>query len=212
MSTAIKVATNPSTEPVSLAETIKYARGNVGLEDDVFDDLIKCATEQVELITQHRLITHTTEQWFNCFPDSRRFDLMYPPLVTINSLKYYDEDGTQQTWAASNYWTQNNSNHQSWLEVKPTSTIPNLENGRPQAIVINYDNGYGTAATDVPETYRQVIKMFVNDLYYARRMNMEQVQLTENKTAMQLLGSLAVQDVDVITIANITTVSGGAVI
>jgi uncharacterized phiE125 gp8 family phage protein len=223
MSTALKIVTNPSTEPVSRAEAIAYCRGNNGIEDALFDRLISVATEQVELITEHRLITHTSEQYFDCFPEygsngagyggatdgNRRFYLRYPPVSVVNSLKYYDEDGNLQTWAATNYWTVNNSKHECFIQLKPSASIPTLENGRPQSVIINYDNGYGTTSASVPETFRQAIMMFVNDLYYARRNNLEDVSLTENATAMQILGSLAINTPDVISMAQFTNVSGG---
>lgn len=220
MSTALKIITDPSTEPVTLAEAIAYCRGNTGIEDSLFNSLISVAVEQVELITEHRLITHTTEQYFDCWPnselftavsDSRRLYLRFPPLVTINSVKYYDEDGSLQTLASSNYWTMNNSKHQAFVQFKPSASLPSLENGRPQSIIVNYDNGYGATAATVPETFKQAIKMFINDLYYARRMNMENVDLTENATAMQILGSLAVNTPEVISIAQFTQPSGGYV-
>jgi hypothetical protein len=53
--TALKVITAPTTYPVTTAEAIKYARGNVGIEDDVFGALISVATEQVESITEHTM-------------------------------------------------------------------------------------------------------------------------------------------------------------
>lgn len=210
-STANKITVEPSIEPVTLAEAVKYCRGNIGIEDDIFNALIAVATEQVESITEHRMIIHTSEQYFDGWPRNNEFCLRFPPLDTVNSLKYYDEDGTLQTWAASNYWVINNSKHEGFLRIKPGSTIPTLENGRPQAIVVNYDNGYGATAASTPETFKTVIKMFVNDLYYARRMHLEDVSLSENPTAMQLLGNMAVNTPDVITIANITQLSGGYV-
>lgn len=210
MSTAMKIITDPSLEPVTLAEAVDYARGNIGIEDDIFNALITCATEQVESITEHRFITHTTEQYYDHWQTT--FNLRFPPLVTVNSVKYYDEDGSLQTFAAAtNYWTVNNSKHQGSVELMPGATIPTLENGRPQSIVINYDNGYGATAASTPETFKTVIKMFVADMYYARRMNLEDVNLTENKTAMQLLGSYAVSTVDAVSLAQFTGLSGGFV-
>jgi uncharacterized phiE125 gp8 family phage protein len=220
MSTALNVTSDPSTMPVSRAEAITYARGNTGIEDALFDRLIAVATEQVELITEHRLITHTTEQFYDCWPrssytstimDYNRLYLRYPPISAVNSIKYYDEDGNLQTLAASNYWVVNNSKHEGFVQFKPGSDLPTLENGRPQSVVINYDNGYGAAASSVPETFREAILLFVNDLYYARRNNLEEVKLTENATAMQVLGSLAVHTPDAVSMSQFVNVSGGYV-
>ena len=220
MSTALNIVTPASIDPVTKAEAITYCRGNTGIEDSLFDRLISVATEQVQKITEHQLINQTSEQFYDDWPcydvystthDARRFYLRYPPVSAVNSVKYYDEDGNLQTWASSNYWVINNSDHEAFVEIKPSSTIPTLENGRPQSIVINYTNGYGAATTDVPETFRQAIMMFVNDLYYARRNHLEDVRLEENKTAMQILGSMAKNTPDVIQISQFTNPSGGYV-
>ncbi len=132
-------------------------------------------------------------------------------MITVNSVRYYDEEGNLQTYDASNYWVVNNSEHDGFIQLKPGATFPILEPDRPQSIIINYDNGYGTTQADVPETFKTCIKMFVNDLYYARRNNLENVSLTDNPTAMQILGSYAVNEPEVLSIAGITQLSGGYV-
>ena len=211
MPIATAVITEASIEPVTLAEAILWSKGNIGFEDSLFDALISTATNQVESIIQHRLITHTSEMYYDSWPRDRCFSLWFPPTVTVNSLKYYDVDGTLQTWASSNYWVINNSKHNGYIKIKPSASVPTLENGRPQAIVINYDNGYGAAASSVPEDFKTAIKMFVTDLYDARKMHLADVKLTENPTAMQVLGCFAIAEVESVSLAQFTNVSGGYV-
>lgn len=212
-STATKIITRPTDPayPVSREDVIKYARGNLLIEDDIFDSLIAVATEQVSLITNHQFLTHTTEQYYSCWPRSWEFSVRFTPLITVNSVRYYDNEGNLQTYDASNYWVVNNSEHDGFIQLKPGATFPVLEQDRPQSIIINYDNGYGTSPDDVRDTFKTCIKMFVNDLYYARRNNLENVSLTDNPIAMQILGSYAVNEPEVISISGITQVSGGYV-
>lgn len=214
MSTAIKIITPPSDPdyPVSLSEAILHGKLNPGIEDDLINAFIRTATEQVESITEHRLLIYESEQYFDFFPRNRRIDLLFPPLVTVNSIKFFDEDGVVQVFAADNYWVINNSKHQGYIMIKPGVGVPALEHGRPQSIIVNFDNGYGTASADVPQTFKDAIKMFVNDLYYARRNNLENVSLTDNPTAMQVLGNLVTGTVDFVSISQFTQLSGGQVL
>lgn len=212
VSKAIKVTTEPVLKPVELAETIKYARGNTGIEDDVFDNLIAVSTSQVQTITEQQLITATTEEYFQDFPwGDRRFFLMMPPVQSITSIKYFDTDGVQQTWASSNYTLINNSNIQGYVQLTQDAVIPSLQVDRDQAITIEYLNGYGLNPSDVPEDFRTAIKLFVNDLYYARQYKMQEVSFSDNIVAMQVLQSRIRHTPDVISIAQLTQISGAYV-
>ena len=66
MSTAMKIITDPSLEPVTLAEAVAYARGNIGIEDDLFDDLIACAEWLIEsrYTCTEKLSIEGGEQWW----------------------------------------------------------------------------------------------------------------------------------------------------
>jgi len=90
-----------------------------------------------------------------------------PPLLLVNSIKYLDGTGAQQTWATASYRVEaptgpmaqhgriSLASGQSWPTVRAVTG----------AIEIDFDAGYGAAATDVPEPLVDGIIARAQELY-----------------------------------------------
>lgn len=103
------VVTPPAAEPLSLAEFKLAARVTNSAEDTLITDvIIPAARRKYELDTRRQLVQATYDYFFTDFPPIRsgegsQVELPRPPLDSITSVKYYDEDGVQQTLDASKY-------------------------------------------------------------------------------------------------------------
>jgi uncharacterized phiE125 gp8 family phage protein len=124
--------------------------------------LIKAARIQAENYTLHALVTQTLELVLDAFPTGG-IELPMPPLQSVTSIKYIDDDGVEQTLGASLYSVD-------------TDTIPGLitpaydeewptdVRDQVNAVRVRYVAGFG-AASDVPEDIRTWIKIRVGTLY-----------------------------------------------
>jgi uncharacterized phiE125 gp8 family phage protein len=133
-------------------------------EDDVLiDTLISVCTEQCEHQTNRKFVTATYDQTFDTWADEML--LPYPPLSSVTSVTYYDEDGVEQTLSSSIYDVVTNQEpgrirlayDQSW----PTHRSQN------EAITIRFVAGYGDA-DDVPSTLKQAMLLLGGHLYENR--------------------------------------------
>jgi uncharacterized phiE125 gp8 family phage protein len=137
----LKIKTGPSKEPISVDE----AKQVIGLSDDQqqFDGLllrlIKAAVMKFENETNMRIMEQTWYQYEKDWPIKHdHIEIHYPPLSSVTSIKYTDSNGSQQTWASSNYIVEANLEpgrvQLGYLKNYPTGTLqPSSE-----AIVIEF--------------------------------------------------------------------------
>lgn len=99
---SIKVISQPSFEPVTLAEAKLWLR----IEDDANEEdamiwlLIKAMREYAEHLTGRALVTQTLEFRTDAFP-AGAIELPRPPLQSVASIVYVDGDGTEQALETS---------------------------------------------------------------------------------------------------------------
>ena len=93
--------------------------------------------------------------------------LPFPPLRTIEHIKYYDTDNAQQTWADSNYSVMTFENQKGFVEIKKGVDTPSVYS-RADAIEIKFKCGYGSSSSDVPDAIKQAILLIVGKMYELR--------------------------------------------
>lgn len=138
------------------------------VEDTYIEDLIKSARRIIELHTGRFFITQTWELALDEFPGSDRIALPGAPLQsTPISIKYYDTDGTEATFSSSYYYVD--------TYAEPGAVVLNYGDSWPttvlrpaNGVVIQYTPGYGDEESDVPEMYKQAIKILAAELYEHR--------------------------------------------
>lgn len=148
---------DPAIEPVSLGEIKDLLRIDASADDSTLTILGKAARIYVEHQQKRQHITATYTLGLDGFP-AGDIVMPVPPLISVDSISYKDVAGDTQTWAASNYQVEITGLRGS-ISVEPTVSYPSTEAGRKNAIVITFDAGYGTAASNVPETTRLAIMM-----------------------------------------------------
>lgn len=183
-----KLITAPTSEPITTSEAKIYLKVDDSTEDALIAVLIKAARMSAELYMDRALITQTWEASFDEFPDHDEdwtFELHSCPVSKINSVKYYDDDNTLQTLASTVYQSDFVSEPcrislaygQSW----PSTCY------RQNAVVINYECGYGAAAS-VPDIIKAGIYLHLGHLYENRQ------DVTKEKMSELPMGSKSLYD------------------
>jgi len=192
--------------PVSRSDALLFLKQNSGTPDDALvDTLIAMATSQVEVITEYQLNTTSYRQYFNGWPtqtiigsvkSNKVIELLKPPLISVESVKYLDEDNVEQTIASSNYTVANNQFTSSCIVFNHDFVLPRVEQNLVDTVYIDFTcgwEGWNSGVPGVKEEFIMAIKLMVNEIYEHRLFNLEGEMtgtLQENSFAMQILNSL----------------------
>lgn len=165
---ALRLVTAPAIEPVTLTEAKTHLRVDSSDEDAYISALITAAREIVERIHLWRaLITQTWEYVLDDWPDEDVIKIPYPPLQSIVSITYTDEDGNDHTLSTDVYAVDTYS-EPGRVVLKPGQTWPTADLWPAGAIRIQFVAGYGDNASDIPQPIRQAILLLVGHLYENR--------------------------------------------
>lgn len=158
-----------TTPPAEQPLTLTQAKGHIRVElaetadDELIRSQVRAATLAAETFTMRQFVTATYELFLDGFPTV--IDIPRPPLQTVNSIKYIDTDGNEQTVSSSVYTVDTASMvgrivlayEQSWPDTR----------AQIQAVTVNYDAGYGMR-TAVPADILAAIKLTLGHLYENR--------------------------------------------
>lgn len=143
---ALTLQTGPTSEPLTDVDVIEHLRLEDDLEANQVDRVIAAARAQVEHLTGRALMPQTWELALRRFPP-HRFRLPKPPLVSVTSITYVDDDGNSQVLASSEYQV-NIRIEPGEIERAFRGSWPDTRDV-PNAVIVQYVVGYGgVAATD----------------------------------------------------------------
>ncbi len=170
----LKLVTHPAVEPVTLDEAKAHLRLDSNADDAYVSALIAAARERAELFLRRALITQTFEYTLDGFPASPSFifstsviDLPRPPLQAVESIKYIDTAGAEQTLAPESYVIDASSNEIGRIALAWTQYWP-ITRCSINSVVIRFLAGYGDAPEEVPQVIRQGILIEISNLYENR--------------------------------------------
>jgi hypothetical protein len=182
----IVLTSAPAGEPITLAEAKAWLRVDGTEEDVLISALIEAARTHVENFTRRALVTQSIEVSFDAFPTcgrfaraladyecrggveidaSREIQLPRPPLVSVESLKYYDTDGTLQTFAAAGYHVDTRA-QPGRIVLNEDYDWPDTQ-VRPNAVIVAYTAGYGTPS-QIPQALRVAIRFLLSHWFENR--------------------------------------------
>lgn len=142
MSSNYRRTTAPVSEPVSIEEVKLNAHIDHDVEDDIIHDWIKAGVVAAENFQWRSFCTQEWEMVFDCFPPSLLV-IPRPPLKSIVSIKYYDEDNNEFDFDLNDIDIDTVSCPGRIMLSKnvywPSVTLRNL-NG----VIITFISGYGT--------------------------------------------------------------------
>lgn len=163
----IVVTTAPTVEPVDLAEAKDQLRVRHAAEDTLIGLLVRAARSYVETALSRALITQTIRLELPAFPRDHVISLPRPPLLSLTDIKYRDAGNTLLTLDPATYVVAPDTVWPKLALAPGTSAWP-VTCRHPAAVQINYQAGYGPAATDVPDPIRHAIRLLIEH-YYANR-------------------------------------------
>lgn len=159
--------TAPALEPVTLAEAKLHLRVDTSADDALITTLILAARTLAEEVSGRAFIDQTWDWFLDEFENSDTLlRIPKPPLNSIVTLKYIDEDGATITLAASEYKVDTAS--------EPGRVVPAFDKTWPatrdeiNAVEIRFLAGFGTATADVPDRFKAAIKLIVGGWYEFR--------------------------------------------
>jgi uncharacterized phiE125 gp8 family phage protein len=158
----MKVIVQPALEPISIADVkLQIAiKADDNTQDDLIRRRIKEAREFAESYMQRAILKRTLEVRFDSF-STKPMRLPYPNLIAVNSVKYIDEAGTLQTLDPS-FYSVDDYGFVGSISLAFDKSWPAVR-AELNAVRIQYDCGYGTKASDVPELIKEALLLIVGN-------------------------------------------------
>jgi uncharacterized phiE125 gp8 family phage protein len=160
----LRLITAPAALTVSLETAKAYLRVDGTAEDTLITSLLKAASELGESWARRAFITQTLEQTFDEWPEGNVLTIWRPPLQSVTSLKYIDEDGVESTWASTNY-TVDIKSQPGKIILASTPSVTLQDTG---GITVRFVAGYGATEASVPERIKQAVLQLVAFWYENR--------------------------------------------
>lgn len=159
-----KLVTAPEKEPLTLDEVKQHLK--VGDNEDAYlVGLIKTARISLERYLNRALITQTHRVYYDRWHHEMR--IPFPPLQSVESVSYYDQQGEFQTLIENDFYWISDTTDPARIVRKWDVVYPELQDGRPDAVVIEFICGYGEPE-DVSEDLKAAMKLIITDYYEHR--------------------------------------------
>ena len=180
----LKIIAGPSVTPVSRTE----ARNHLSLDEDIDDSQVRsylqAAIDWAENYTGRFFINRTCQMMLDGARENDdilwegmrtgysttsyvdHIELAATPVVSVESIKYYNDSDVQSTWSATNYYVDTFS-EPARVVLRDGGTYPTdlrVSNG----IEINFTAGYGTSPNNVPEAIKLGILQYTAFLFEHR--------------------------------------------
>ena len=153
------LVTAPTGNVVTTAEAKAYAKITHSAEDTLIASLVDTAEALVEAICDRQLLSATYDFTFDAWPSSGdEFEIPFAPTSSITSIKYIDENGTEQTLSASGYVVSTDVDP-AQIYLAYGESWPGIRAQR-NAVTVRAVVGYANAAA-VPEAIKTAIKIAV---------------------------------------------------
>lgn len=159
--------------PVRTVVELDVVKNHLRVVDDSEDGMIKdylaAAINEAETYLSRPLITQTLVLQLDKFPRGREIEILRPPVQSIESVKYYDAAGIQQTLDSDRYFADTVS-EPALVRLKSAYEWPDTQEDRPNAVEVTFVAGYGLTPETVPAQIRQGI-LFTAAHFFSMREN-----------------------------------------
>lgn len=162
---------NPYTEPVTLDEVKDHLRITDSTDhDSQLIGLITASREWIESYTGRALVQQTWKYYLQDWPVGDEFELPFPPLQSVMSIKYTDSDDTQTTWDSGDYEVDTDSEPGriilAYGETWPSTTL-HPKNPIEVEFVAGYDSDGSPAdyQANIPEAIKNAMKLDIEIRY-----------------------------------------------
>jgi len=166
----VKIITDVSTEPVSVAQAKEHMRITISDDDTYISILITAAREYCESYTRRALATQTLEYVLDQFPIKDSFELPMSPVQSITSIKYKDSDGDETTWDSANY-ILNDDYIPAKVQLAYNIDWPSFTEYPTAAVRVRYVAGHNDSYVALPKRIYQAILILVAEMYEKRELS-----------------------------------------
>lgn len=142
----------PVAEPVGLVEMKLHLRVDTTTDDELIKTLISAARQWCEGYEGQSYMVRSYKLYLDQFEDE--ISLPMPPLVSVDSVQYYDTAGSLQTLATS-YYTVDTDKIPGRIYLAYGQTWPSIYS-IPKAVIITFTAGYSTSFTAATNDYLTV--------------------------------------------------------
>jgi uncharacterized phiE125 gp8 family phage protein len=185
----ITLLSNPSVEPVTLADAKAWLRVDTTDDDALITGLIPAARTLCEAIVKKTFVQQQYAWSFDYFPNrlvvtpatvvwdswlnSRLYPYTYaqqiyvprPPLISVDSITFYDVNNVQQTLASNQYLVELGTPGR--ISPLPGSQWP-MTADRLYSATVNFTSGEGNSASAIQANEVLAIKQLVAHFYRNR--------------------------------------------
>lgn len=157
--------TDPTAPPVGLDQAKEHLKVTYEDEDYLIQLLIDGATEHAESVTRRAIMPRDFILYLDQFPNTPSIEIPRPNLQSVASVKYYDADNAEQTFASAKYFVDAVT-APGCVRLAPYEIWPDTYE-RPNAVFIEYTAGYADI-TDVPDGLKIAILLMVGHWFENR--------------------------------------------
>lgn len=165
---ATKIITQPTYEPLTLAEVAEYLRLDDSPSDsDTVEALITASRQYLENYLSRYIATQTVELALTGFQDEIE---LTAPVQSVTSIKYLDTNGTEQTLSSTQYLVDTYSEP---CVIRPAYNVAYPETyAVANNVKIRYVTGYTTGGSPdnypLPKPLKFAMLLIIGDLYANR--------------------------------------------
>lgn len=162
------LVTPPPAEPITLTEAKSHLNVTSTTKDTEITSLIITMRKLLERYLNRAILTQTWKVYTDCWQYEMK--IPYPRLQSVTHVKYYDGTGTLQTLTANDYFWVVTTDEPGRIVRKYDANYPVLQDGRPDAIEIQYVAGWlATAASPdygvVPDEIKHAMKLLCTNYF-----------------------------------------------
>ena len=162
----IKIIVPPAVEPITASVAKLHTRIDNDLEESLIETWIRSGRMMAESYQNRAYIERTLELSLDEFPENP-FRLYVPPLISVESIKYYDRSNVEYTLDPSSYFVDATS-EPGRVALNYGVSWPKV-NLRPiNSVIIRFKAGHGPSVEDVPKNVQDALLAYVTYRYYNR--------------------------------------------
>lgn len=162
----VTVVTAHALEVLTVANIKTHLRVTHSNDDTYLGLLLDRATEYCERYQNRAYLTQTLEYRTDAFPSVDYISLPRPPLQSVTSLKYTDEDDVEHTVSSGDYHVDTYS-EPGRIVLKVDKDWPDDDLIAVNGIVVKYVAGW-TAAANVPTSIQHAMYLLIAHWYEHR--------------------------------------------
>lgn len=146
----LQIVTDAATEPIDVATAKLWTRIDQSAEDTIVQMLITDARRGAEAVCERYFVPRTVALYLDAFPPGE-IELLRPPIIQIDHVKYVASDGTLTTITSTNYTFEQAHGDppaRAWLVPAYGYDWPDTRDVA-NAVEIQYQCGFSTCPDDV---------------------------------------------------------------